>query len=134
MKTVQILAAAAIAAATFGAPALADPIDQALALAEPAQPADDAAPAKGRTKMDESRLGELSAGDSNTYQVLAGQQLTATSEGNTIQGDFEAGDVVFGEGALGAFSGIGNFVNNTGANSNLNGSIMVNIVGASVNQ
>lgn len=127
-----MLAVAVIAAAGFGAPALADPIDPLPAAPEAAASQDAAPPAKGRTRMDESKLGELSAGDTNTYSVLAGQQLTATAEGNTINGDFEAGDVVIEAGALSAFSGVGNFVNNTGANSNLNGSIMVNIVGASV--
>ena len=128
-----MIAAASIAAAAFVAPALAEPSDGALPSQAAVQPAQDASSANGRTKLGEDRLGELSAGDSNTYQVLAGQQLQATAEGNSIVGDYQAGDVVIEEGSFSGFSGVGLFVNNTGANSNLNGSIMVNIVGASVN-
>lgn len=61
--------------------------------------------------------------------VLADQQLTATSSGNSVTaGTLRSGDIAFSEGALNSFSGVGNFVVNTGNNNVLQGAISVTIV------
>lgn len=92
------------------APSIADPAPAALAPEE---------------------LDALSGGDAVEVNVLNNQQLTATSSGNTVTaGVISSGDVTFSGEALSGFSGIGNFVVNTGANNVLQGSISVNIVGA----
>jgi hypothetical protein len=63
-------------------------------------------------------------------QVQATQTLTATNSGNTIGGDLISGDVSFSEAAMDGFNGVGNVVINTGANSNLQGNILVTVIGA----
>lgn len=76
-------------------------------------------------------LGEMSGGQGVNVQLLSNQQLTATSSGNSVTaGSIQSGDVAFSANALQGFSGIGNFVINTGANNNLQGSINVSIVTA----
>lgn len=71
---------------------------------------------------------ESAQGVSNT--VLTEQQLTATNSGNAVvaTGNIVTGDIAFSSTALSGFSGVGNFVVNTGNNSNLQGSINVTIV------
>lgn len=71
---------------------------------------------------------ESAQGVSNN--VLTEQQLTATNSGNSVvaAGNVVTGDVAFSSTALSGFSGVGNFVINTGNNSNLQGSISVTIV------
>lgn len=71
---------------------------------------------------------ESAQGVSNT--VLTEQQLTATNSGNSVvaAGNIVTGDIAFSSTALSGFSGVGNFVVNTGNNSNLQGSINVTIV------
>jgi hypothetical protein len=61
--------------------------------------------------------------------VLSEQQLNATTSGNSvIAATMTTGDVAFSTSALSGFAGVGNFVINTGNNSNLQGTISVNIV------
>lgn len=71
---------------------------------------------------------ESGQGVSNT--VMTEQQLNATNSGNSViaGGAIQTGDVAFSTTALNGFAGIGNFVINTGNNSNLQGSISVSIV------
>lgn len=71
---------------------------------------------------------ENGQGVSNT--VMSDQQLSATSSGNSLTAgtSIHTGDVSFSTTALNGFSGVGNFVVNTGNNSNLQGTINVNIV------
>lgn len=71
---------------------------------------------------------ESGQGVSNT--AMTEQQLNATNSGNSViaGGAIQTGDVAFSTAALNGFAGIGNFVINTGNNSNLQGSISVNIV------
>lgn len=60
--------------------------------------------------------------------LLSEQQLAATSSGNSVTATtIRSGDVNF-SGALSSFSGVGNFVVNTGNNNNLQGAISVNII------
>jgi hypothetical protein len=61
--------------------------------------------------------------------VMSEQQLSAANSGNSIMaGTMQTGDVAFSTSALSGFAGVGNFVINTGNNSNLQGTISVNIV------
>lgn len=61
--------------------------------------------------------------------VLSEQQLNATTSGNSvIATTMHTGDVAFTSSALSGFAGVGNFVINTGNNSNLQGTINVSIV------
>lgn len=54
-------------------------------------------------------------------------ELNATNTDNVIAGGLHTGDVNFAGDALRGFSGVGNFVVNTGAQSNLQGSINITI-------
>ncbi len=60
--------------------------------------------------------------------TISDQDLSAVNSGNTvIANTLTNGDISFSSGALTGFSGVGNFVSNTGNNSNLQGSISVTI-------
>jgi hypothetical protein len=68
-------------------------------------------------------------GGESTVNVTSLQTLTATSANNSLNADnVDTGDVTFDAGALNGFSGVGNFTVNTGANSNVLGSLNVTIV------
>ncbi|MFC3076722.1 hypothetical protein ACFODL_01335 [Phenylobacterium terrae] len=121
-----IVAAAALAAVVGGRPALASGPEEA-APAVAAQPAPD--PAPQRRLLPEAELSAYNGGQDAGVQVQATQTLTATASGNSIGGDLLSGDVNFSDGALDNFSGVGNVVINTGANSNLQGSVLVTVVG-----
>ena len=57
------------------------------------------------------------------------QNLTATNSGNSIHaGTVGSGNINLTEGAFAGFSGIGNFVVNSGHNNNLQGSMSIIIV------
>jgi hypothetical protein len=72
---------------------------------------------------------EAEHGQGVSNNVLSEQQLNATNSGNSvITGMMKTGDVAFSTSALTGFAGVGNFVINTGNNSNLQGTISVNIV------
>ncbi|HEX5380489.1 MAG TPA: hypothetical protein VFW47_18055 [Phenylobacterium sp.] len=61
--------------------------------------------------------------------ALSDQQLSAANSGNSVTAaTMRTGDVAFSTSALTGFTGVGNFVINTGNNSNLQGTISVNIV------
>lgn len=70
------------------------------------------------------------AGGGVSIEVLTGQSLGAANAGNTVGagGDLVSGQVNLSQGAFDGFSGIGNFVINTGNNNNLQSSLAVNIV------
>lgn len=70
-----------------------------------------------------------SGGQGVSIDVLTRQQLSGTTTGNTVNaGTLTSGDVTFGADALDGFSGVGNFVINTGANNTLQGAINISIV------
>jgi hypothetical protein len=76
-------------------------------------------------------LTDISAGADTVNAAITNQQLAATNENNKIitgGGDLNTGDVSLGANAFTGFAGVGVFVVNTGANSNLQGSIGVSIV------
>jgi hypothetical protein len=66
---------------------------------------------------------------SNLSMVLTNQSQTATNGFNTVSagGNVVSGDVNLGQNAFQGFAGVGNFVINTGANSNLLGNLSVAI-------
>lgn len=72
-------------------------------------------------------------GAASEVTLLSDQDLSATSSGNSITANtVRSGDVSFGAGALSSFSGVGNFVVNTGNNNNLQGAISVSIITAPI--
>ena len=74
-------------------------------------------------------MAATSGGQGITVEVLTRQQLTGATTGNTVNaGTLTSGDVTFGADALQGFSGVGNFVINTGANNTLQGAINISIV------
>lgn len=74
-------------------------------------------------------LATMTAGDVKA-EGLSSQNLSAVNTGNTIEGSVQSGNVSFSQDALSGFSGVGNFVVNTGSNNNLQGAISINIVTA----
>ncbi|MFN3523637.1 MAG: hypothetical protein ACK4YQ_15425 [Phenylobacterium sp.] len=114
-----LAAAAAAAAFATGHAAEAPP--------EPAAPASAPSPSPPPT-LSPADLEAETAGDVN---VMSSQQLTATNSGNSITADtVQSGDIALTDSAFSGFSGVGNFVFNTGANNNLQGVVSVNIVGS----
>lgn len=92
---------------------------------------DQARPAQGSVLgqlVDEAELAAMSGGESHV-QVLTNQNLNAISSGNTVEAEtIGSGGISFSEGALSGFTGVGNFVVNTGHNNTLQGSISVNVI------
>ena len=117
------LAVLALTAALPPAAALA----QAAPVApQPASPPDADTPAP----LAPDELDGISAEGAIT-NVVTNQNLNATNSGNTIvAGTVQNGDINFSGNALTGFSGVGNFVTNTGNNNNLQGSISVVVTGA----
>lgn len=62
-----------------------------------------------------------------TQIAINNQTLNAENSGNSIGGDFTAGDVSLADNALSSFNGLGNFVFNTGAQSSLQAGLSVTI-------
>lgn len=84
-------------------------------------------PPAAETLSTEALASERAQGVDTT--VLSEQQLNATTSGNSvIATTMHTGDVAFSSSALSSFAGVGNFVINTGNNSNLQGTINVSIV------
>lgn len=109
-------AMAGVALAQDAAPvALADPIAASPDYAIQAAP------------IDEEELGAISGGEGVVVEALSNQQLTASNSGSVDADQVVTGNVDF---STGAYSGIGNFVVNTGNNNNLQGVISVNIATA----
>jgi len=78
--------------------------------------------------LEDSDLAELSGGQAVTVTAQTTQTLTSTSTGNTVTGGtIGSGEVSIGAGAFSGYSGIGNFVINTGHNNTLQGSIGVTV-------
>lgn len=75
-------------------------------------------------------LKAISGGADIHAGILSNQELTATNSDNVIGGSVQSGDIQFSGQSLGGFSGIGNFVLNTGAQNNLQGSITINVLTA----
>lgn len=83
----------------------------------------------GLETVDAADLAAISGGDVHVEDsIMSTQELTAVNSDNSITGDVHAGDVNLSGDALRGFNGVGNFVVNTGAQSNLQGSITINIL------
>ena len=72
----------------------------------------------------ETELGTISGGQGVVVEALSNQQLSASNSGSIAADQVATGNVDF---STGDYSGIGNFVVNTGNNNNLQGVISVNI-------
>lgn len=72
-------------------------------------------------------MSELDSMRGGTQIAINSQTLNAENTGNTIGGDFTAGDVSLADNALSGFNGLGNFVFNTGAQSALQAGLSVTI-------
>ena len=90
------------------------PTAQTLAVAD----APNAAP------IGDSELGAISGGQGVVVEALSNQQLSASNSGSVQADQVATGNVDF---STGDYSGIGNFVVNTGNNNNLQGVISVNV-------
>lgn len=74
-------------------------------------------------------MADVRGGQVPAVSVLSRQQLDGATTGNSIQaGSIVAGAVSFSSNALQNYSGVGNFVINTGANNTLQGSISISIL------
>ncbi|MDB5366896.1 MAG: hypothetical protein JWM77_2823 [Rhodospirillales bacterium] len=105
-----VIAVAVVAAATSPAPAA----DKDL-FARPALHADE--------------LARLTGGEVPNQGTITSQTVTAISSGNSITGAaIGSGDIALTQGALSGFSGIGNWVINTGHNNTLQGTLSVSVV------
>jgi len=104
--------------------ALAEPPASGAAKVEPA-------PVETKAALPSAELADLAGGQGVEVAVLTRQQLTGTTTGNTVTaGTMTSGAVTFSENALSGFSGVGNFVINTGANNTLQGAINISVVTA----
>lgn len=121
MKTVTFLKALPFAAATaLAGAAYAD--GSASLLAE--HPA-----AEAGELLSEAEMETLAGGTGITTAVLTEQTLNAVNLGNAVVGDVVgSGQISIGANAFSGYSGIGNFVMNTGHNNNLQSSMNVSIV------
>lgn len=85
------------------------------------------APAPADTSSPILSLDDLNALSSGNQLAINNQLLNAENTGNTINGDYTAGDVNLADNALSGFNGLGNFVFNTGAQSSLQAGMSVTI-------
>ena len=112
-----VLAASAPAqaeAAAGNAPSTAKP---PMAIQSPAE-------AEAPVALSDSALDELRGGES---MVVTNQTLVAITSGNVINGDYAAGNVSISDNALSNFNGLGNLLNNTGAQVSLQTGMNVTI-------
>jgi hypothetical protein len=109
MKHITVFAFTAVAMMAAG---------QAIAADKPALPA----------AVSSEDLASMSGG-AKTAVALTNQSLTAVNGGNTVSAEtLTTGNATLQSNAFSGFSGIGNFVINTGNNNNLQGSLSVTII------
>jgi len=120
MKTMTTLlkGAAFAGAVAFATMATADELPSAQDL-----------PDDGMTELSLEDMDALAGGTGVDIVMITDQTLTATNTGNTVTGDVVgSGQVNLGSGAFSGYSGLGNFVINTGHNNNLQSSMSVSVV------
>ena len=83
--------------------------------------------AEGQSESPMLSMNELDEMRGGTQIAINNQLLNAENTGNTINGDFTAGDVSLADNAFSNFSGLGNFVFNTGAQSSLQAGMSITI-------
>ncbi|MBX9745436.1 MAG: hypothetical protein K2X34_00945 [Hyphomonadaceae bacterium] len=92
-------------------------------------PSAPASPDDGMSALSLEDMDALAGGTGVDIVVITDQTLTATNTGNTVTGDVVgSGQVTLGSGAFNGYSGLGNFVINTGHNNNLQSSMNVSVV------
>jgi len=129
MKTLTLILLAA-SVAVLPKTALSDP---AAPQAAPSIPSADTPVSDGATPMAADDLDSVSAGKSVEVNVLTNQQLTASNSGNAVNAQSVVnGDISLSGSALNGYSGVGNFVMNTGNNNNVQGSVSVTIASSPV--
>jgi len=97
------------------------------AAAQDAQPQSD--PFAQQETLDAATLAAEVVTQGSLTLGVASQTLTANNSGNSVTGEtITNGDINLGSDAFSGFSGIGNFVMNTGNNNNLQGSIGVVVI------
>jgi hypothetical protein len=79
--------------------------------------------------VSDDELESMSGGANTVTTILTTEQsLTAMNSGNSVSGQtVGSGAITIGTDAFSGFSGIGNFVVNTGHNNNLQGSLSVQV-------
>lgn len=92
-------------------------------------PSAPASPEDGMSALSLEDMDALAGGTGVDIVVITDQTLTSTNTGNTVTGDVVgSGQVTLGSGAFNGYSGLGNFVINTGHNNNLQSSMNVSVV------
>ncbi len=103
--------------------AIAAEITQAI----PEEPQIAVTPATDSGSVEDTDLTDLRGGEALT---LANQTLLTISQGNSIAGNYTAGNVTLSDNALSNFAGVGNVVINTGAQANLQAgmNLIINLI------
>ena len=79
--------------------------------------------------LDLNTLSTISAGADTHIDVITHQDLIAVNSGNSISADsVGSGSINMTSDAMQGYSGVGNFVMNTGHNNNLQGTISVTVI------
>lgn len=92
-------------------------------------PSAQSSPDLGVTELSLEDMEALAGGTGVDIVTITDQTLTATNTGNTVTGDVVgSGQVSLGANAFSGYSGLGNFVINTGHNNNLQSSMSVSVV------
>jgi hypothetical protein len=87
------------------------------------------APADVTEMLSMEDMDALAGGTGVDIVMITDQTLTAINTGNTVIGEtIGSGQVNLGSGAFSGYSGLGNFVINTGHNNNLQSSMSVSVV------
>jgi len=87
------------------------------------------APADVTEVLSMEDMDALAGGTGVDIVMITDQTLTAVNSGNTVIGEtIGSGQVNLGSGAFSGYSGLGNFVINTGHNNNLQSSMSVSVV------
>ena len=103
------------------------PPPQAVPLGGPQTPSVSAPPLA--QPLDLAQLHDLNGRQGVSVIVASDQLLKATNSGNSINANtVGSGAITVGANAFAGYSGVGNFVMNTGHNNNLQGAITINIV------
>lgn len=94
-----------------------------------AEPPVATAPAPGIQPLGLDELHDLNGRQGVNVIVASDQLLKATNSGNSVTANtVGSGSITVGANAFAGYSGVGNFVMNTGHNNNLQGAITINIV------
>jgi hypothetical protein len=103
--------------------------DPATPQAPSADAAAPSAPATAAVPADDKALADISGRGETVASAMTDQSLSAVNTGNTINAtSLVSGAISLTDSALSGFSGVGNFLMNTGANNNLQSTMSVTVV------